>query len=237
MVLSVWMTPVMVMSPIGNFRHILAKFVYERAQSRFLCNNGVDNSNGVDATDYLKNAFEFGYRIIQDALRESQSKKLPILGDFWGNTVSKNRKDWEDYHNIAEIIDGLTYQKLILIKIINDGFDDINGLQDKITNPFICLEINQLQQIGIWKIDGVLLGTDVTAAIPINRIQKTTFCSELTKLLSLDENIPEADILALKQKMYFNVNNIALDTITKDNLSQPVDSMTDSEIEKAWNKK
>lgn len=209
-----------------------AREVIERAKWRFEQNNTIENDSNSCAMDYVEHAFEIGYRIIQNAMLESQQKKLPILGDFWGNVVSKNHNDWDEYHDIADIIDGLTYRKLVLIKIINDGFNNWSGSHPNITDSLICVELNQLQQIGIWKSDAVIWGTDVTAALPIKDIKKTNLCSRLVSLLMLDENIPDEDISLLQQKMQSDDANEALDKLSKDDIAKP---MWENEIEDAWN--
>ena len=119
-----------------------------------------------ESYDYIQNTFEFSLHILQNAMNEFQMKKLVILGDFWGKSIADGNIDWDNLHIEGNILNSLTYRQLILLKLLDDGFPE-DQQELCINNPSICVELNQLLQLGFWKTSGVYFGTNNSGHIQI----------------------------------------------------------------------
>ncbi len=193
----------------SNFRDQLSEIqkkkfdiVINRATKTFnkLINTEEQTLLHPESYDYIQNTLEFSLHILQNAINEFQFKKLEVLGDFWGKAIADGNIDWDNLHTEGNIFNSLTYRQLILLKLLDDGF-----LEDQqelcINNQTICVELNQLLQLGFRQTSGVYFGTNNSGPIQISQLKKTDFCSTFVERMMLS-NIDKKDIESVKNSLF-----------------------------------
>ena len=170
-----------------------------------------------ESNDYIMNTFEFSLHILQNAMNEFQMKKLVVLGDFWGKVIADGNIDWDNLHTEGNIFNSLTYRQLILLKLLDDGFpEEQNELY--INNPSICVELNQLLQLGFWQMSGVYFGTNNSGPIQISELKKTDFCSNFVERLMLN-NLEIVDVEKVKNSLFIEESDEILHKMTEEDIS------------------
>ena len=170
-----------------------------------------------ESYDYIQNSLEFSLHILQNAINESQFKKLEVLGDFWGKSIADGNIDWDNLHTEGNIFNSLTYRQLILLRLLDDGFPDIQQ-ELCINNPSICVELNQLLQLGFWKTSGVYFGTNNSGPIQISELKKTDFCSSFVERLMLN-NLDIVDVEKVKNSLFIEESDETLHKMTEEDIS------------------
>lgn len=170
-----------------------------------------------ESYDYIQNSLEFSLHILQNAINKSQFKKLEVLGDFWGKSIADGNIDWDNLHTEGNIFNSLMYRQLILLRLLDDGFPE-NQQELCINNPSICVELNQLLQLGFWKTSGVYFGTNNSGPIQISELKKTNFCSNFVERLMLN-NLDIVDVEKVKNSLFIEESDETLHKMTEEDIS------------------
>jgi len=134
----------------------------------------------------LEYAYEVSEELMLTAIRQSQRKKVDILGRYYGRAFYKGDIDWQDMHQMINMVGALTLRQIVLIRLISEGF---KGLDNKlfISNPSACVEINRLKDYGIWQTEGASFGTNDSLAIQLKSIIPTIYTDKVCEVLMLDK--------------------------------------------------
>lgn len=145
----------------------------------------IDNSQ-------LEYAYEVAEDVILTAIRQSERKKVDILGRYFGRKLYEGNSDWQDIHQILSMAGVLTFRQLVMIRLISEKF---YGIDDTlyIGNPSACVEINRLLDYGIWAMGGAPFSTDNSVSYPLKGFAPTKFSHFVCKSLMLDK-LSVADI-------------------------------------------
>ena len=107
-------------------------------------------------SDYLDYVFEVAEHTTIEAIRQSELRKVDVLGRYYGKSLYDSNRDWQDMHQVINMISSLTLRQIVLIRLIVEGF---KGFDKKlfIKNPSVCVELNRLKDYGIWRTKEVLI--------------------------------------------------------------------------------
>ena len=154
----------------------------------------------IDPT-YIDYAYEVAEHATLEAIRQSEKKKIDVLGHYYGKQFYKGESDWQDMHQMITMVGYLTYRQIVLIRLISEGFKGIDG-KLFISNPAACVEVNRLKDYGIWQTEGAAFGINEAVEIQIDSIIATRYSDIVTEALMLDR-ISEEDF---KKKTTFTVD-------------------------------
>lgn len=187
---------------ISNIQKNNADIVMQYANETFmnLSNEKSPSNSHVESYSYMEAAFDFSIHMLMKAVNESQRKKLPIMGRFWGYAAAQDNNNWDDMVNKANILSSLSYRQTVLIIILKEGFNGEEKSKMAISNPSVCIELHQMLQLGLWKINGARFTTDNSAPIPIEDIETTIFCDEIYNIMMLKE-ISNVEISEVKKQL------------------------------------
>ena len=134
----------------------------------------------------LEYAYEVSEGLMLTAIRQSQRKKVDVLGRYYGRAFYKGDIDWQDMHQTINMVGSLTLRQIILIRLISEGF---KGIDNKlfISNPSACVEVNRLKDYGIWQTEGAAFGTNDSWAIQLESIIPTIYSDRVCEVLMLDK--------------------------------------------------
>lgn len=96
----------------------------------------------------LQYAYEVSEGLILTAIRQSERKKVEVLGRYYGRSFYKGDTDWQDMHQMMTMVGNLTFRQIVMIKLISEGFKGVD-IKLFIHNPYACVEINRLKDYGI----------------------------------------------------------------------------------------
>lgn len=140
----------------------------------------------------LKNAYEVSEELMLAAIRQSQDKKVEILGRYYGKTFYEGKIDWQDMHQIIMMAGTLTYRQVVLIRLICNGFKGISP-EMFVTNPSACVEINRMRDYGLWMTDMAMFKNDASATIQLKLLKPTDYTQMVYDVLML-EKLSDEDI-------------------------------------------
>lgn len=141
---------------------------------------------------YIQYAFEVAEHVSLEAMRQSESAKIQVLGQFYGRAFYYCDLDWQDMHQIINLCSDMSFRQLVLIKLICEGFNG-NDPELFITNTSACVETNRLLDYGIWFIEGATFATNNSAKIQLQLLVPTDYAKLLYKVLML-ERISDEDV-------------------------------------------
>ena len=154
--------------------------------------DGVTAMNMQIEDGQLQYAYEVSEGLILTAIRQSQKKVVEVLGRYYGRSFYKGDVDWQDMHQMINMVGNLSLRQIVLIKLISEGFKDIDG-KLFISNPSACVEVNRLKDYGIWQTEGASFGINDSWAIQLNSIISTIYSDKVCEVLMLDR-LSEDDI-------------------------------------------
>ena len=135
---------------------------------------------------YVDYAYEVAEHATIEAIRQSEQKKVEILGHYYGYQFYKGGANWQDMHQMISMAGALSFRQIVMIRLIADEFKGINK-KLFISNPAACVEMNNLLSYGIWQTDGVRFGTNTSWTIQIDSIIPTIYSDQVSELLMLDK--------------------------------------------------
>ena len=141
---------------------------------------------------YIDYAFEVAEHATMEAIRQSESAKVDILGRYYGRSFYKGDTDWQDMHQMITMVGELTLRQIVMIRLISEGFNGING-KLFVTNPSACVEMNRLKDFGIWRTEGAAFGINESGPLQLCGIIPTIYVNQVNKALMLDK-LSEEDI-------------------------------------------
>lgn len=141
---------------------------------------------------YVDYAYEVAEHATIEAIRQSEQKKVELLGRYYGSQFYRGGTNWQDMHQMISMAGALSFRQIVMIRLIAENF---KGIDTKlfISNPSACVEMNQLLSYGIWQTNGALWGTNTSWAMQIDSIIPTIYSEQVSKVLMLDK-ISEDDI-------------------------------------------
>ena len=140
----------------------------------------------------LQYAYEVSEDLMLTAIRQSQQKKVEVLGRYYGGSFYKGNIDWQDMHQIIMMAGTLTFRQIVLIRLICEGFGGISP-ELFITKPSACVEINRMQDYGLWMTDIAMFKDDSSAKIQIKLLKPTEYAKMVCDALML-EKLSDEDI-------------------------------------------
>lgn len=170
----------------------------------------------MDAT-YVDYAYEVADHATMEAIRQSEKKKVELLGRYYGRQLYRGGTHWQDMHQMISMAGALSFRQIVMIRLIANNFSGINQ-KLFINNPAACVEMNQLLSYGIWKTNGVRFGTNSSWAIQIDSIIPTIYSEQISEMLMLDK-ISEEDI------------NIVIDSLALTEKGEKLRELTENEFE------
>lgn len=144
------------------------------------------------ALSYYDYAFEVAEHATMEAVRQSESAKVDILGRYYGRSFYKGDTDWQDMHQMITMVGELTLRQIVMIRLISEGFNGMNG-KLFVTNPSACVEMNRLKDFGIWQTEGAAFGINESGPLQLCGIIPTIYVNQVNKALMLDK-LSEEDI-------------------------------------------
>lgn len=135
---------------------------------------------------YLDYAYEVAEHVTLEAIRQSELKKVDILGRFYGSQFYKGNREWQDMHQMITMAGSLTLRQLIMIRLIADEFDGLDTNMF-IGNPSACVEINRLKDYGIWQTEGAAFGINESSPLQLGGIIPTYYSEQVCESLMLDK--------------------------------------------------
>ena len=137
-------------------------------------------------------SFEVAEHATIEAIRQSDNAKVDILGRYYAKQLYGGSHSCQDMHQIISMTSSMTLRQIVMIYLITSGFDGYDQNMF-ITNPSACVEINRLQDYGIWKSHGAAFGRDESAAIRLANLDPTDYSFMLSRELML-EKLSESDV-------------------------------------------
>lgn len=141
---------------------------------------------------YVDYAYEVAEHATMEAIRQSEQKKVELLGRYYGRQFYKGETNWQDMHQMISMAGTLSFRQIVMVRLIAEDF---RGIDKKlfISNPAACVEMNQLLLYGIWQTRGALFGTNTSWTIQIDSIIPTIYSKQVGEVLMLDK-ISDEDI-------------------------------------------
>ena len=102
----------------------------------------------------------------------------------------------------------------ILIRLICDGFGGISS-EMFITNPSACVEINRMQDYGLWMTDMAMFKDDSSARIQIKLLKPTEYAKMVYDALML-EKLSDDDIKRTIESLALSEEGVPAEGITKE---------------------
>ncbi len=153
---------------------------------------------------HLDYAYEVAEHATLEAIKQSEQKKIDVIGRYYGGQFYKGSTDWQDMHQIITMACSLTFRQIVMIRLISEGF---KGMDSKlfISNPSACVEVNRLKDYGIWQTTGAAFGINESVPIQLDCIIATIYSDEVNEALMLkcisDEDVQRTiDSLKLTEK-------------------------------------
>lgn len=167
---------------------------------------------------YIDYAYEVAEHATLESIRQSEKKKIDVLGRFYGRQFYKRKNDWQDMHQIITMVSALTFRQIVMIRLISEGF---NGIDSKlfIHNPAACVEINRLKDYGIWQTEGASFGINESSDLQLDSIIPTTYSNEVCDALVL-ERISDEDVKRTIESLCLTCEGKAQQQLTEDEFKE-----------------
>lgn len=163
---------------------------------------------------YFGYAYEVAEHATMEAIRQSERKKVDVLGRFYGSQFYKGNSDWQDMHQVITMVGVLTYRQIVMIRLISEGFEKLDG-NLFVSNPYACVEINRLKDYGIWQTEGAAFGINESWAIQLKSIIPTRYSDQVSKALMLDR-LSEDDVKRTIETLRLTTEGEQQRTITEE---------------------
>lgn len=166
--------------------------------------------------EYIEQLREIAEHASIEAMRESQAKKIDVLGWYYGGEFFRNgpNLNFDEMHQIVSMVSALTFRQIVLIRLIEEGF---KGLDENlyVTEPTMCVEINRLKDYGIWQTEGATFGINESWHIQLKTIIPTHYSEKVCKVLLLDK-LSEEDIKRAIDGMELKPEGSPMKMLTED---------------------
>lgn len=159
-------------------------------------------------------ALEVAEHATMEAIRQSEQKKIEVIGRYYGKRFYQGPADWQDMHQIITMAGALTYRQMVLIRLICEGFQGISP-EMFITNPSACVEINRMQDYGLWMTDMAMFKDDSSAKLQIKLLKPTRYAKMVYDALML-EKLSDDDIKRTVESLAISAEGEPAEGITKE---------------------
>lgn len=167
---------------------------------------------------YIDYAFEVAEHATMEAIRQSESAKVDILGRYYGRSFYKGDTDWQDMHQMITMVGELTLRQIVMIRLISEGFNGMNG-KLFVTNPSACVEINRLKDYGIWRTEGAAFGINESGPLQLCGIIPTIYVNQVNDALMLDK-LSEEDIQRVVDSLCLSEEGNVQSILTEEHFKQ-----------------
>jgi len=169
----------------------------------------------VDDT-YFQHVFETAEHVSMEAIHQSETKKIEVLGRYYGGEFYKNgwNLNFMDMHQIITMVGALTFRQIVLIRLISEGFKgyDTNLF---VNNPTACVEINRLKDYGIWQTEGAAFGINDSWVIQLKSVIPTIYSEKVCEALLLDK-ISDDDVNRIMDSLELTKEGKSVEILTKE---------------------
>lgn len=167
---------------------------------------------------YYDYAFEVAEHVTMEAIRQSELKKVDILGRYCGKSFYGDNTNWQDMHQMISMVSTLTLRQLIMIRLISEEFKghDSNLF---ISNPSACVEINRLKDYGIWQTEGAAFGINESISIQLKSIIPTIYSDQVNDALMLDK-LSQEDLQRVVDSLQLTDDGMQQNVLTEDLFNQ-----------------
>lgn len=196
------------------YKHYKVFDIAERTFMELAIKDDVDQMTFAMDASQLKYAFEVAEHISIEAIRQSEEKKIEILGQYYGKRFYQGPDNWQDMHQIITMTGSLTLRQIVLIRLICEGFKGYDK-ELFITNPPACVEINRMQDYGLWKANMAMFSDDASAEIQLKRLLPTDYSMIVYDALML-EKLSEEDLLRTIDSLKLSKDGKPAEGITKE---------------------
>ena len=163
-------------------------------------------------------AYEVAEHATLEAIRQSEKKKIDVLGRFYGRKFYMGNADWQDMHQMITMVGTLSFRQIVMIRLISEYFKDLNG-NLFVGNPSACVEINRLKDYGIWQTEGAAFGINDSAPIQLYNIIPTDYCDFVSEDLMLDA-ISEEDVKMVIESLHLTTDGTPQKELTEEQFKQ-----------------
>lgn len=167
---------------------------------------------------YIDYAYEVAEHATLEAIRQSEKKKIDVLGRFYGRKFYMGDTDWQDMHQMITMVGTLSFRQIVMIRLISEYFKDLNG-KLFVGNPSACVEINRLKDYGIWQTEGAAFGINDSAPIQLYNIIPTDYCDFVSEDLMLDA-ISEEDVKMVIDSLHLTTDGTPQKELTEEQFKQ-----------------
>ena len=167
---------------------------------------------------YIDYAFEVAEHATMEAIRQSESAKVDILGRYYGRSFYKGDTDWQDMHQMITMVGELTLRQIVMIRLISEGFNGMNG-KLFVTNPSACVEMNRLKDYGIWQTEGAAFGINESGPLQLCSIIPTIYVNQVNDALMLDK-LSEEDIQRVVDSLCLSEKGTNQSMLTEEQFNQ-----------------
>ena len=167
---------------------------------------------------YYDYAFEVAEHVTMEAIRQSELKKVDILGRYCGKSFYGDHTNWQDMHQIISMVGTLTLRQLVLIRLIAERFSGLDG-KLFVTNPSASVEINRLKDYGIWKTKGAAFGINESGPLQLCSIIPTIYVNQVNDALMLDK-LSEEDMQRVIDSLCLSEEGTNQSTLTEEQFNQ-----------------
>lgn len=176
---------------------------------------------------YIDYAYEVAEHATLEAIRQSEKKKIDVLGRYYGRKFYKGDSNWQDMHQVITMAGMLTFRQIVMIKLISEGF---KGLAGKlfVGNPSACVEINRLKDFGIWQTTGAAFGINESATIQLDCIYATDYADQVCEELMLDR-ISEEDVQIVIESLHLTKEGTPQSELTEEDFKEKTTFKVDGE--------
>lgn len=162
----------------------------------------------------LEYAYEVSEGLIMTAIRQSQRKKVEVLGRYYGRSFYKGDVDWQDMNQMMTMVGNLTYRQIVMIRLISEEFK-VHDSNLFIHNPSACVEINRLKDYGIWHTEGAAFGINESRAIQLKSIHPTVYAEKVCEALMLDR-LSDDDMQRTLESLKLTIEGTPQEVLTQD---------------------
>ena len=163
---------------------------------------------------YIDYAYEVAEHAALESIRQSEKKKIDVIGHFYGKQFYKGNTCWQDMHQVITMVGNLSFRQIVLIRLINEGFKDIDGKMF-ISNEAACVEVNRLLDYGIWQTEGATFGTNDSWMIQLNSLLPTFYTEKVCDALML-EKLSDDDINIVIETLHLTAEGSPQTMLTED---------------------
>jgi hypothetical protein len=167
---------------------------------------------------YIDYAYEVAEHATLEAIRQSEKKKIDVLGRFYGRKFYMGNADWQDMHQMITMVGTLSFRQIVMIRLISEYFKVLNG-KLFVGNPSACVEINRLKDYGIWQTEGAAFGINDSAPIQLYNIIPTDYCDFVSEDLMLDA-ISEEDVKMVIESLHLTTDGTPQKELTEEQFKQ-----------------